>query len=156
MLTLDPSPTLSPTLEQRIYWLTQEVLGNWAFLPADPSEFRQDAERPCLEYLAKVQGKHSLTLVVCCELSTGMLLAESATGEKADPAQAKDAFKELVNLLCGHFQTELLGRQPGHFQPFMPKACIKAEWPAPRPSASCAVDVEGNHMEVHVWLDEAA
>lgn len=156
MLTLDPTLNLQPTLDQKLYWLTQEVLGNWAFLPADPSDFSRSATKPGLEYLASIQGRHGLTVVVCGDLSTGQLLAESATGEKAAPGQAMDAFKELVNLLCGHLQTELLGGQAGHFQPFIPRACLKAEWPAPRPSASCAVDIEGNHMEVHVWLEQEA
>ena len=139
-----------PSVEDRLYRLTQVVLAGSAFLAADPAEVSANSDQLPLQYMAHLTGHLSANVGFRADLAAARLLATSMTGEATTDAEAADAFKEFSNQVCGHILTEFWSHGDD-FEPFMPSPCRAIDWPVAEPLVSCFITVEGTPVEIHLW-----
>ena len=138
--------------DPRLFHLFRDVLAQWTFLGADLRDPSIPSEGSFMEYMVRWEGPQPAVLVMRCSPAAARLMAASATGEdQVSDAVATDAFKELVNVVCGHLAATYWSRDPGRFAPFIPAPSSPKDWPAFTPTQRCVAAVEDQLIEILVW-----
>jgi len=138
--------------DPRLFHLFRDVLAQWTFLGADLSDPSVPSEGTFLEYMVRWDGPQPATLVMRCSPAAARLMAAAATGEdQVSDAVAVDAFRELVNVVCGHLAATYWSRDPARFAPFIPAPSSPSDWPAFTPTQRCVAAVEDQLIEILVW-----
>jgi len=144
----EPHPLSNP----KLFHLFRDVLAQWTFLGADLCNPATAAEGTFLEYMVRWDGPAPATLVMRCSPAAARMMAEAATGgEGVTDAVAVDAFRELVNVVCGHLAATYWGRDNGRYAPFIPTPSQPGDWPAFTPTQRCVAAVEDQLIEILVW-----
>jgi chemotaxis protein CheY-P-specific phosphatase CheC len=113
----------------------RRVLEKQAFLFAEAVE-KDDLSAPegdLVEGRIAFRGDATGTLVVIVPAAMCPLIAANVLGIEAEDAQAAeqglDAFKEVLNVLCGHIVTDLLGKDKAcDLTPPEATACSVERW----------------------------
>ena len=138
--------------DPRLFHLFRDVLAQWTFLGADLCDPSVPSEGTFLEFMVRWDGPHPATLVMRCSPAAARLMAASATGEdQVSDAVVADAFKELVNVVCGHLAATYWSRDPGRFAPFIPVPSSPRDWPGFTPTQRCVAAIEDQLIEILVW-----
>ncbi len=130
------------------------VMNSWAYLA--PFDIGFPAEGPTflnLEKSVHFTGRARGILNVRTTPELGALLAEYTQGEPGTPEAADDAFREFVNIYCGHLMTFLWGQENAAFDPYLPVDSTPAQWPSASPSAACCFLVGDAPVEVRLWVE---
>ena len=142
--------TLSPP-KNRLFEIFDQVLRTWAFLPAEPAPMASSSLELPLSFAVAISAPKQALLLVRGEAPFGKLLAESVTGEAQTEAEGADAFKELVNLFCGHLSTDFWSTQTSRFEAFMPRASSAMGLASQNPDACCGAKVENHYVEIRLF-----
>ncbi len=103
-------------IKKKLEAVAISVLEQSAYTFADPSEFQelqQLAElnmiEATIEYSGECNGSLKLVLPaeLCVEMHCNMLGIDPS--DCSDVEQSRDAAKEILNIICGHFVTEVFG-----------------------------------------------
>ena len=133
----------------------RHVLQGWAFLPLDYiGEPVAGPARMPLEWSVRLSGAALCFLNIRTFPEVSALLSHHAQGEGTGPEDQEDAFREFVNIFCGHMVTYLWGKEGAAFDPYIPVPTTPEDWPNANPSASCAFLVENVPVEVRLWIKE--
>lgn len=156
-------PYLQPPLEPQEFPKSEmrallesmrHVMNSWAYLA--PFDIGLPAEGPAFLEMEKSvyfsgRAKGILNIRTTPELAS--ILAEYASGEPGGAEDAKDAFREFVNIFCGHLMTFLWGQESAGFDPYLPQDSTQKDWPAAPPSAACCFLVGNSPVEVRLWVE---
>jgi hypothetical protein len=141
-----------PLSDPKLFHLFRDVLAQWTFLGADLCDPSVPSEGKFFEYMVRWDGPQPATLVMRCSPAAARIMAEAATGtDDVDDEVAADAFKELVNVVCGHLASAYWSRDPGRFAPFLPVPSSPEDWPHFTPTQRCVAAVEDQLIEILVW-----
>ncbi len=139
--------TSAPDLEQ----ITTTVLGDLAFMVADDAPLAPAPER-WLRGEVAYRGPISGSIVCYCTPTFAGMLASNllATSPEEDETgeDARDAFAEFLNILCGNFVTTRYGRGPV-FSLSIPK--VESQIGLPTESEgpdACRFAIEGQRLLV--------
>jgi hypothetical protein len=131
--------------------VVSRVIGDWAFLPVQAAG--RPAEGPAelgLEFSVHLMGPFHCLLVLRGDYDLAAELAEASTGDPSAREDAKDAFKELVNLLASHLSTVFFPHAT--FEPFLPLPSTPESWPDLVPSSASVMMVDRFPLELRLWI----
>jgi hypothetical protein len=148
---VETTPTGNPAMDNRLFEVFERVVSSMAFLPADLIPWSTRIEALTEEFIVDLEDSCSFTLLVRCDRAFPKLLAESASGGAATDEDAQDAFKELVNILCGNLMSEFWSPEKTHGQPFMPRPGHESPMVGGPSDASCTVGVGDCVVQVLYW-----
>jgi len=133
--------------------LVSRVIGDWAFLPVQAAG--RPAEGPAelgLEFSVRLTGPFQCLMVLRGDYDLAAELAEASTGDPSARDDAKDAFKELVNLLASHLCSVFFPQ--ASFDPFLPLPSTPGSWPDQAPSSASVMMVDRFALELRLWISE--
>ena len=139
-------------LDQALLGVLEQVLCDWAFLPADSAGRPGPGPVPLpLEVRMDLSGDREGCLVLRCSQGFGLKLAQGALGEdQASPDQAADALAEICNLVSKH----LAGKVVEKLAASVPIPSRPETWPAAEPDAAAALACGAEAFEARLWFWE--
>lgn len=131
------------------------VMQDWAFLPTAPIGLPADGPvEMAMEWSVRLSGPALCFLNLRTVPEMALLIAQNVQGVDQVPDGGEDAFREFVNIFCGHLLTYLWGQSGKSFDPFLPIPTTPSDWPGAEPSAACVFIVENNPIEIRLWIKE--
>lgn len=134
-----------------------KVMGSFAYLSCQPAGVPGIVLQALpLEMTVGLKAPgHTGTLVVRTTEKLPPYVLEAASGEVEEDSNPEDAFKEMVNLFCGHLLTDCFQPRGIEFGFFLPRISTPTDWPLRPADSACALLVENHPVEIRLWVDPA-
>jgi hypothetical protein len=107
---------------------------------------------PMTTCCARLRGDTFVYLSVSAPVDFSYRLAGAVLGRPARREEASDAFREMVNLFCGHFQTEFWSGAR-RCRPFLPMDIQGRDWPQREPDRIASRWALGFPVIFKIWCE---
>jgi hypothetical protein len=135
----------------------KRVLGDWAFLSAQPLGRPVAGPSPqSLEFSLPLRCESPCRLVLRSSPELGMELARQATGDPGAGEYWIDAFRELCSLVAAELGVVPAAEEERRRGAFLPQPSTPELWPAREPDAEVAVGVGVYVIEARIWAEARA
>ena len=117
--------------------------------------FREPPYPADLERQVVLEGPERLFLTFSASSDFGLQLAAILLRRPAEPEEGEDAFRELINLFCGHLQTRIWGTETCS-RPFLATPPGARPWPVGMPGADTLAQAGPHWIRIRLWREEGS
>ena len=123
---------------------------------ADMEYLGQASDNPMempVELIVRWKGSVSGTLVIRAFADFLQWLPESRAYKPLNLCTGKEIFSEMTTLYTIYLIQQFWLSEDFELGPILPRSSTPTQWPAREPHATCGLLVEGNPVEIRLWMD---